>query len=106
MRNFLRILLVILSTIGVGALGYYAYTIATEHLDFPFVSLDRQIGTRMRLAVARPTFFSHVQSGSVFDADAIATSLRRDGQKWNPIVSHEANLVVSGEYMELEVPEL
>ncbi len=106
MRTFSRILLVVLSSLGVVALGYYAYTIATEHLDFPFVSTERQIGTTMRLVVARPTFLSHGQDGPVFDADALANSLRRDGKKWNPIVSHEANLVVSGEYMSLEVPEM
>lgn len=106
MRIFSRILLIILATLWVTTLGYYAYTIATENLVFPFISSDRQIGNTIQLPVARPSFFSRVWTGMVFDTDALNSSVKKNGKNLNLTVSHEANIIVSGEYLSLEVPSL
>jgi hypothetical protein len=101
MRILFRILLAILAGLSVALLGYYAYTIATDTFSFPFVGQERQQGKTLRFAVARPSFLMHSSTGVVLDADAILASLQRDGVNWNPTVSSEGRISVSGEFVEV-----
>ena len=55
----------------------------------------------MKLAVLRPSFLSFQSSGAVLDEDALLASLTRDGKSWNPTVSAEGYISVSGEYLEI-----
>lgn len=89
MRNTLRIFLIILASLGVSILGYYAYSIATDTLQFPFVGQEHQSGYRLSFAVAKPSFLSYVSSGAALDRDALIGAIRRDGLAWNPTVSAE-----------------
>ncbi len=57
----------------------------------------------MRIALARPSFFSHTATGEVFDYDALLNSFTRDDKSWNPTVSSESAISVSGEYIELSL---
>jgi hypothetical protein len=40
-------------------------------------------------------------TGAVLDADALLASLSRDGVNWNPTVSSEGRILVSGEFVEV-----
>jgi hypothetical protein len=101
MHTLSRTLLAILAGLSVALLGYYAYTIATDTLSFPFVGQERQEGTTLRFAVARPSFLMQNSTGAVLDADALLASLQRDGVNWNPTVSSEGRISVSGEFVEV-----
>jgi hypothetical protein len=101
MHTLSRTLLAILAGLSVALLGYYAYTIATDTLSFPFVGQERQEGTTLRFAVARPSFLMQSSTGAVLDPDALLASLQRDGVNWNPTVSSEGRISVSGEFVEV-----
>lgn len=101
MHTLSRTLLAILAGLSVALLGYYAYTIATDTLSFPFVGQERQEGSTLRFAVARPSFLMQSSTGAVLDPDALLASLQRDGVNWNPTVSSEGRISVSGEFVEV-----
>ncbi len=101
MHNLSRTLLAILAGLSVALLGYYAYTVATDTLSFPFVGQERQEGTTLRFAVARPSFLMQSSTGAILDPDALLASLQRDGVNWNPTVSSEGRISVSGEFVEI-----
>ena len=102
MRQFLRILLIVVSVISVGALGLYAYILSTDTLKFPFVWQESQQWDIMRIVVSRPTFLSTTNDKPIFDIQAIKDVLLLDGKPWDPTISGEGNMVVSGEYLEIQ----
>jgi hypothetical protein len=106
MRTLFRIIWIIVALFCVSVLGYYAYTLSTDTLRFPFAWQEKQQGDTLRLTVARPSFFSLSSNSPIFDIDSIKTSLRLDGKVWDPTVSGEATLMVSGEYIEIRSHKL
>lgn len=105
MRTLLRTLLAILSGLSVALLGYYAYTIATDTLSFPFIGQEKQQGSTLRFAVSRPSFLMQTSTGDVLDRDALLRSIQRDGANWDPTVSSEGRFFVSGEFAEITVAQ-
>jgi hypothetical protein len=84
MRTLLRTLLAIFAGLSVALLGYYAYTIATDTLSFPFVGQEKQQGGTLRFAVSRPSFLMQTSTGDVLDRDALLGAIQRDGVDWDP----------------------
>ena len=56
----------------------------------------------MRIVVSRPTFLSTTNDKPIFDIQAIKDVLLLDGKPWDPTISGEGNMVVSGEYLEIQ----
>lgn len=105
MRSVSRWLLVLLAGISVVALGYYAYILETGTLSMPFVGQERQSGQVMQFAVAKPRFLIDTYDGAVIDSGALAKSLMLNGVPFDPTVSAEGQLLVSGEYVRIGVNE-
>lgn len=95
-------LLIILATISVWLLGHHAYTIATDTYSLPFIGQEEQTSNIIRVALAKPWIqFGSSNIEDSLDTDAIIGSLKKNGKPWNPTVSGEGWITVSGEYMEI-----
>lgn len=89
MKRILQSILIGLAVIGVGALGYYSYNLATDTLRFALIGAQDQEGDALRLFVRRPSFLSYRTNDALWDVDALMASLKRNGLPWNPTVSSE-----------------
>jgi hypothetical protein len=70
MSKISQYLLIILATISVGLLGYYAYTLATTTLVFSTVGAERQTGGTLAVALDHPWLASGTYGGYL-DTDAV-----------------------------------
>lgn len=101
MKHFFRTLLILLATIGVLFLGYYAYILTTDTLSLPFVGQERQSGNVLQFVVAKPRFLVAGYDRNVIDQDALIQSLSLDGAPFDPTISGEGFITVSGEYVSI-----
>ncbi len=101
MKHFFRSLLLLLATIGVILLGYYAYILTTDTLSLPFVGQERQSGNVLQFVVAKPRFLIAWYDRNVIDQDALIQSLSLDGVPFDPTISGEGLITVSGEYVSI-----
>jgi uncharacterized protein YfaS (alpha-2-macroglobulin family) len=101
MRISSRILLFLLAILSVSALGYYAFLLATKTLTEPFVWQTRQTGTALRFVLAKPTLIFGNYDAQIFDTGALVKSILKNDVPWNPLVSGEGYMFVSGEYVEI-----
>ena len=102
MNKFSQYLLAIIASISVVLLGYYSYTIATDTFSLPFIGQENQTSNVIRVALSKP--WIQIGSNSIEDAidkDALIKSISKNGKPWNPTLSWEWYMVVSGEYMEI-----
>lgn len=76
MRTFGRIFLILIASIGVSALGYYAYVLAAETLTYPFAGSDKQYGDILEAVVARPRFIVNFSGGPILDEGALHDAIR------------------------------
>jgi hypothetical protein len=53
------------------------------------------------LVLKRPSFLLSHDEKQLVDTGALLTALRKNGNPWNPTVSGEGNVFVSGEYVEI-----
>ncbi|NRH21094.1 hypothetical protein HOO68_03555 [Candidatus Gracilibacteria bacterium] len=102
MNKLSSYLLVILATISVGLLGHHAYTIATDTFSFSFIGQESQTSNIIRVALAKPWIqFGSSTTEDALDTDALLGSIKKNGKSWNPTISGEGYMMVSGEYMEI-----
>lgn len=93
-------LLIILATLSVWLLGYHAYTIATDTFSLPFVGQEQQTNNLIRVALAKPWIqFGTNSIEDILDKDAMLGAIKKNGKPWNPTLSGEGYMMVSGEYM-------
>lgn len=101
MKHFFRSLLLLLATIWVVLLGYYAYILTTDTLSLPFVWQERQSGNTLQFVVAKPRFLISSYNRNIIDHDALIGSLTLDGKPFDPTLSWEGYLTISGEYVSI-----
>ncbi len=106
MKQFFRSLLLFLASLSVILLGYYAYILITDTLSFPFVWQDKQSWTVMQFVVSRPRFLLSDYSHDVIDQTALIESLTLDNQSFNPTISWEWMITVSGEYVSIQANKM
>jgi len=103
MNIFSRILLSLLAIAGVGALGYYAYTLTSQTLTLPFAFSEEQYGDTLELVVAPPSFQITKRSDVLFDSAAIRSSLVRDDVSVAPeILASEYSVDITNAYIRIE----
>lgn len=91
MKTLSRLLIGLLAFSGVGALGYYAYTLSAQTLTFPFLGIESQKGNVLEFVVSPPRFLSSPDA-QVLDADAVRSSLYYGDELL------VGNVALSGEY--------
>jgi hypothetical protein len=102
MRNIIRIFLIIVAFISVGALAYTAYTLNSRTLKMPFIWSDSQRGGILELVFSPPSFLSPSQETQFLDTEALLSSIEQDGKLLTrDVVSGEYMLSVDGGYMRL-----
>ncbi len=102
MKKISQYLLILIATISVGLLAYHAYTMATDTFSLPFVGQEQQTSSTLKVAFAKPWIqFGSDSTIDTIDTGALLSALRKNGKSWNPTVSGEWYMVVSGEYMEI-----
>jgi hypothetical protein len=102
MNKISQYLLILIATVSVGILGYHAYTLATDTYSLPFVGQEQQSNNTLKLALAKPWIqFGNNTQGDNIDTGALLKSIHKNGKPWDPTVSGEGYLVVSGEYIEI-----
>jgi uncharacterized protein YfaS (alpha-2-macroglobulin family) len=106
MKHFFRSLLLILASIGVVILGYYAYILTTDTLSLPFVGQEKQSGTLLQFVVAKPKFLISWYTNDVIDQNALIASLTLDDRPFDPTVSGEGQITVSGEYVAIAASKM
>lgn len=100
MQKISQYLLIILATLAVVILGYYAYSLATTTLVFSTVWADRQTGKNLIVALDKPWLATSAYDGYL-DPEAIKWAITKNGKIWNPTVSGESNFIVTGAAIEI-----
>jgi uncharacterized protein YfaS (alpha-2-macroglobulin family) len=103
MRILLRFALILIAILWVVGLGYYAYILGTDTLSFPFTGQEKQQGNHLQFVLAKPSFLTESYGEQVIDTSALLRSIRLNDRTYVPTVSGESSLVVSGEYVDIEV---
>jgi hypothetical protein len=102
MNKISQYLLILIAAVSVGILGYHAYTMATDTYSLPFAGQEAQTNNTLKLALAKPWLqFGSDTQWDVIDSGALLSAIRKNGKTWNPTVSGEGYMVVSGEYIEI-----
>ncbi len=100
MAKISQYLLVVLAILAVGILGYHAYTLATTTLVFTLVWEEEQNWWELRVTVDKPWLASSPYGGYL-DLEAVKWAITKNGKKWDPTVSWEWYLSVSGASIQL-----
>jgi MG2 domain/Bacterial Alpha-2-macroglobulin MG10 domain/Alpha-2-macroglobulin family/A-macroglobulin TED domain/Alpha-2-macroglobulin bait region domain len=95
MRKIIQYILILLATLWVMFLGYYAYMLATTTLVFSTVWSDRQMWWSLMVALDRPWLATSTYDGYI-DPDAVRSAISKNGKTWNPTVSGEGVFEVNG----------
>lgn len=99
MKHIFRTILLFLAGFWVLFLGYYAYILTTDTLVLPFVWQERQSGNALRFVVAKPRFLLAWYDRNIIDQEALIDALTLDGKPFDPTISGEGYIFVSGEYV-------
>lgn len=91
MNTLSRIFAIFVAFLSVSALGYYAYSLSSQTLTFPFRGTETQQGYAMQVLVAPPRLHFAPASDVLLDTGAVMSSLTRDGI---PLTTE----AISGEY--------
>ena len=79
MNTLSRVIVTLLALVSVGALGYYAYTLSSRTLTFPFSGSEVQYGDTLSLAVSLPSLRLGQNSDILIDITAVKSSLIKSG---------------------------
>ncbi len=101
MKHFFRILVLFLSALSVVFFGYYAYILTTDTLSLPFAWQEKQSWDALSFVVSKPRFLKSTYDRNTIDSDSIIASLTLDGKPFDPTISWEWRLYVSGEYVSI-----
>ncbi len=96
-----RIFLVLFALLSVVWLGYYAFVLTIQTLTTPFVAQEKQTGTTFRFVLGKPTLIFGNYDMDIFDTGAMIDALSLNGKPFNPTLSGEWYMSVSGEYVEI-----
>jgi uncharacterized protein YfaS (alpha-2-macroglobulin family) len=99
MKHIFRTILLCLAGFWVIFLGYYAYILTTDTLGLPFQGQERQSGNFLEFVVAKPRFLLSGYDRNVIDHDALIGALSLDGKPFDPTISGEGQIIISGEYV-------
>jgi uncharacterized protein YfaS (alpha-2-macroglobulin family) len=102
MSKISQYLLIAIASISVALLGYQAYVMATDTFSLPFAGQEHQTSSTLHIIVAKPW----IQIGSPssidwIDRDALITSITKNGKPWNPTVSGEWELTITGSFIDI-----
>ncbi len=102
MAKLSQYILILIAMISVGILGYHSYQLATDTFSLPFVGQEEQTSNTLRVALAKPWIqFGADAAMDTIDTGALMKAIYKNGKSWNPTVSGEWYMVVSGEYIEI-----
>jgi hypothetical protein len=75
---------------------------ATDTFSLPFAGQEHQTSSTLHLVVAKPWIQIGSQGGTDWiDRDALIASITKNGKPWNPTVSGEGELTMSGSWIDI-----